>query len=333
MTSNVEIAIVGAGLSGLALAHVLRSEGRDVLVLEARSRAGGRILSQEGYDLGPAWIWPHNRRMIALVSQLGLESFPQHSRGRLVFENPNGVVRRDLDFVSMGGALRITGGIAKITDILAQGLGDTLRLGHSVERVLEDDGGATVVGLRPEAAIRADRVVLALPPRLAAGLGANVPDVPTWMAGHAKLIAIYDAPFWRDDGLNGDAISHRGPLAEIHDASPANAGQGALFGFAIPGEARTTNFENQAVAHLARLFGAAAGAPRRVLIKDWSVDPATATPADRTPPTSHPNYQPIAPGRRVIFAGTETAPIEGGFLEGALEAAEMAHQQLLRMAA
>ncbi len=52
MRSDTEIAIIGAGLSGLALATALRSEGRDVTVLEARDRPGGRVLSTTGIYSG-----------------------------------------------------------------------------------------------------------------------------------------------------------------------------------------------------------------------------------------------------------------------------------------
>ena len=329
MTPNVEIAIVGAGLSGLALAHTLLSEGRDAVVLEARSRAGGRVLSQDGYDLGPAWLWPHNHRMLTLASRLDVQTFPQYADGRLVFEDQQGAVRRDLDFATMGGALRVVGGLSKITDALAHELGDALQLGTPVTRIIEEEKGVTVT--LPGSVIRADRVVLALPLRIATGIGLSLPDAPTWMAGQAKLVAVYDEPFWREVGLNGDAISHRGPLAEIHDASPANAAEGALFGFALPGAALAPDFETQATAQLVRLFGPNAGEPRRVLLKDWSIDRATATPADLTPPASHPHYRPIAPSRRLVYAGTETAGTEGGFLEGALEAAEEAHRHLARM--
>ena len=117
-----------------------------------------------------------------------------------------------------------------------------------------------------------------------AGLGVTVPDVPTWMAGQAKLVATYPAPFWRAEGLNGDAISHRGPLAEIHDASPADAGTGVLFGFAHPGAARQPDFQDAALDQLGRLFGPEAATPDEVIVKDWSTDLATATPADQTLP-------------------------------------------------
>ena len=330
MIRDTEVCIIGAGLSGLALATALRAEGRDVTLLEARDRPGGRVLSPAGHDLGPSWIWPQNRRMLALLDRLGLHHFPQHATGRLVFEDAAGAVRRDLDVATMGGALRVAGGLARVTGALAAQLGDSLRLGCPVHTVTEQASGVTVT--TGDGTLRAARVVLALPPRLAAGLGAPVPDVPTWMAGHAKLVATYSAPFWRDQGLNGDAISHRGPLAEIHDASPADAVTGALFGFAHPGAAREPGFQKAALAQLARLFGPGAGTPDDTLLKDWSRDPATATDADRIPPAGHPAYRALPPAGRLIFAGTETAPGDGGFLEGALAAAEAAHARLAAVA-
>ena len=163
MTHDTEICIIGAGLSGLALASALRAEGRDVTVLEARNRPGGRVLSQAGHDLGPSWIWPQNRRMLALLDRLGLQSFPQHTTGRLIFEDAAGAIRRDLDFATMGGALRVDGGLGLVTEALAAEVGDNLRLGSPVHKVTEDTTGVTVSTAGDT--IRAARVVLALPPR------------------------------------------------------------------------------------------------------------------------------------------------------------------------
>jgi monoamine oxidase len=325
-----EIAILGAGLCGLVLGAELHAQGRDVIVLEARDRPGGRVLTQRGYDLGPAWVWPQNRRILKLAERYGLGFFPQHSAGRLVFEDATGGIRRDLGFATMGGALRMQGGLARLIDCLVGDLEGRLRLNCRIHSVSAAVRGVTLTS--EDEVIEAERAVLALPPRLAQRLGLSVPDAPTWMAGHAKLIAVYDAPFWREDGLNGDAISHIGPLAEIHDATLFDSrSEGALFGFALPGAARAPDFEANALAQLARLFGPEMGHPREVFVKDWSRDVMTATEADFVPPQTHPAYRPIAAQGSILFAGTETACADGGFLEGALEAAETALNALDRL--
>lgn len=342
-----ETVIIGAGLSGLALADHLARAGREFCLLEARDRTGGRVLSQglhgPAYDLGPAWIWPHNRSMLALAQRLGLTLFEQYAEGNLVFEDPDGAIRRDLSIATMAGALRVEGGMGRITERLAAGLPPgSVRLSHRVTALEAGTAAIRIEGTTPEGPVTlaANRVVLALPPRLLATRIAFSPamnpasfgalsDVPTWMAGHAKLVAVYDRPFWRAEGLSGDAISHRGPLMEIHDASPADLAEGALFGFLDPARAGgdPETLKTAAAAQLARLFGPGAALPLALHFKDWSLDPDTATPADRRAQTGHPTYRPIPPlggawKGRVSFAGTETAPTEGGFLEGALESAE-----------
>ncbi|MEL6769196.1 MAG: FAD-dependent oxidoreductase, partial [Pseudomonadota bacterium] len=64
-----DVAIIGGGVAGLAAADALERAGWDWVLIEARPRLGGRVLSRpapgtpEGaarYDLGPAWLWPHN---------------------------------------------------------------------------------------------------------------------------------------------------------------------------------------------------------------------------------------------------------------------------------
>ena len=89
------IAIVGAGLAGLYAARLLNAKGVDFVLIEARDRLGGRILTTDpagvpceyGFDLGPSWYWPHAQpAMAALINELGLRSFCQHSDSDVVFE-------------------------------------------------------------------------------------------------------------------------------------------------------------------------------------------------------------------------------------------------------
>ena len=51
MNSETDVCIIGAGLSGLALATALRAEGRAVMLLEARDRVGGRVLDSAAIKL------------------------------------------------------------------------------------------------------------------------------------------------------------------------------------------------------------------------------------------------------------------------------------------
>lgn len=65
--SATKVAIIGAGLAGLSAARRLQQAGVEFVLVEARDRLGGRILtagengppSEDGFDLGPSWYWPH----------------------------------------------------------------------------------------------------------------------------------------------------------------------------------------------------------------------------------------------------------------------------------
>ncbi len=68
----MDVVVIGAGLSGLTAAAVLRELGADVLVIEAEAQIGGRIRalldpdnSQYLADLGPTWVWPKYQPVVA----------------------------------------------------------------------------------------------------------------------------------------------------------------------------------------------------------------------------------------------------------------------------
>lgn len=93
-TEKKEVVVVGAGASGLSMAHALRGQGHDVVVLEAGPSAGGKCctLTYEGrtYELGAAIVTPAYRRVRRLMREYGVTanyrlsaSFMRASDGRI----------------------------------------------------------------------------------------------------------------------------------------------------------------------------------------------------------------------------------------------------------
>ncbi|TDT41451.1 flavin-dependent amine oxidoreductase [Halospina denitrificans] len=348
--NSTGVAIIGGGLAGLALADHLQRSGVDCQVFEARDRLGGRVESANclgaTFDLGPAWFWSIQPRMLKLCQRLRLPVFEQHSAGDLLFEDAERRVHRGAGYASMEGSLRIEGGASALINALARGLPqERLHLGTPVREVVANGQ----ITLADRSLWQAERIVLAVPPRIAAELHFEpaldprqrqlLTDIPTWMAGHAKLVAVYDEPFWRTDGLSGDAMSRSGPLMELHDASPQSGQPGALFGFyGVPAQVRRDHRDEliqASLAQLGRLYGVQAERPVQTFLRDWALESEIATQADHQPPPNHPVYglpqelNGLWDGR-LLFAASEMAPRNGGFMEGALEQAEAVAQQLLR---
>ncbi len=200
-------------MSGLVAANLLERSGLGVTLLETRERIGGRVFgvaAERGthrFDLGPAWVWPElNPRTADWLNTLGLPLFEQQGRGAGLVELASQAVRRhSTGFAQQPPSMRVVGGTACLTDALRARLVCTRVLLGTHVRGLDacPDGRVSVEFARGEQAgtLVASSVILALPPRLMAStlrwspalpaeLSRRWGDAPTWMAGHAKLLAI-----------------------------------------------------------------------------------------------------------------------------------------------
>ena len=100
-------------------------KNRPFLLLEARDRIGGRILTAEHHgffpDLGPSWYWPEiNPRIQNLVQGLGLTGYPQFEHGLGRFETPDGVVHTVRGTATVPSSWRVNGGMAALTTRLLE---------------------------------------------------------------------------------------------------------------------------------------------------------------------------------------------------------------------
>ncbi|CAN1273326.1 Protoporphyrinogen oxidase 2 [Linum perenne] len=89
-----KVAVVGAGISGLAAAYKLKSNGYDVTVFEAEGRAGGKLrsVSQDGFiwDVGANTMTESDMEVTTLLDQLGVretQQFPISQNKRYIARN------------------------------------------------------------------------------------------------------------------------------------------------------------------------------------------------------------------------------------------------------
>tara|TARA_R110000868_G_scaffold203683_1_gene451602 strand:+ start:10503 stop:11864 length:1362 start_codon:yes stop_codon:yes gene_type:complete len=246
-----------------------------------------------------------------------------------------------------GGAQqdRVHGDMAGIARRLAEGLGDRVVLDQPVERIKWEDDGVTVTTQGGEYAAR--RVILALPPTQAIRLRFD-PVLPSRRAALwqrmppgacIKCIAQYETPFWREDGLAGQAV---GPDLEVRvtfDNTEQGKTAGLLLGFIEGDHARKWSGrdpgERKAAVldAFARFFGENARHPIDYADQDWLAEEYTrGCYAALMPPGMWTSLGeelrlPIGP---IHVAGTETATQYYGYFEGALQAAERAVDEVRR---
>jgi protoporphyrinogen/coproporphyrinogen III oxidase len=206
--SRERVVVIGAGLTGLAVAARLLAAGRDVLVLEASRRPGGQIHTwrEAGVtvELGAEGFVARSRAVPALCALLGIESalIDQLTTDTYSLENgafvllPPGEAARRLGFQvpaeELGRGIRsLARGMGQLTDALVARVTPTrLRTGA----VVSDISGARQIRLADGSSEVASEIVLAAPARHAAALLAPL--------GLAETPPLDEAPLMSNVSVN-----------------------------------------------------------------------------------------------------------------------------------
>jgi monoamine oxidase len=190
------------------------------------------------------------------------------------------------------------------------------------------------------------RVIVSVPPALAGRISYD-PPLPHWrdqltqrtpMGSVIKCQAVYDEPFWRADGLSGQATGDGEGARVVFDNSPPDGSPGVLLGFLEGDEARrlgraSPDERRRAVlSSFVRYFGQRAATPAAYAEVDWQREQwsggcyGTLFGPNVWTRYGHALRAPTGP---VHWAGTETATIWSGYMDGAVRSGERAATEVL----
>ncbi|MHB8694721.1 MAG: flavin monoamine oxidase family protein [Solirubrobacteraceae bacterium] len=245
-----------------------------------------------------------------------------------------------------GQDFRVKGGTQLISITMAQqlGLGKRVLLNQPVRHIRQGARGATVIA--DGASIECKQVIVAIAPNLAGKID-YTPNVTAMrmqltqrvpIGSLIKTIAVYPTPFWRTQGLNAQVTSDQGPVKVMFDASPESGTPGVLLGFIDGNDARALDDSSAADRKAAALksyvtyFGQQAANPVQYIDHVWAQELYTGgCPVGVTPPGVLTEYGPAlrAPIGRIHWAGTETADVWAGYMDGGVQAGQRAAAEAL----
>ncbi len=240
---------------------------------------------------------------------------------------------------------RVVGGMQGLAEKMLEPFAGQLVLNAPVRRIEQNAEGVRVSG--DGFSYRAAKAICAIPPHLLHEIECSpalsperralLGQLPMGLA--AKCFGLYSRPFWREKQFSGQAVADEGaPFQTVFDVSPQDGSKGILLGFCLAGRHQAffrqdeTERRAAALACFARYFGPQALAPEMYVdysMKDdhWSGGCYAALyPTGAW--TAHGNRLAQAEGH-LHFAGTETAEIWYGYIEGAVRAGERAAAEVL----
>ncbi len=346
-----EVAIIGAGLTGLHLHYLLSKHGISSVLIEAKTRIGGRILTLKPdkappLEMGATWLDRSHLYLIRLLGELNLDIYPQRMDGRAFYEPDPRFPFQLVDLPKQGGSsYRIVGGTSAIIHALAEKV-DPVKtfLNNQVELIRKVKEGMFVETTSQKFLV--DKVVSTLPPHLFSKSIDVEPKLPeeltliqkethTWMGESIRMAIAYASPFWRNSKLSGTVFSNAGPVVELYDHSDFNDHAFALSGF-IDNRFHSLSKEERLeliLGQLEKYYGSTVRDYMSYHECDWQNEQFTFVPYDSYMAphrnNGHPMYRQSYLEGRLYLAGTETAAKNPGYMEGAVYSAWDVYRQLI----
>ena len=337
------IVIVGAGLTGLTTAYLLKKVGIKATIIEARPRIGGRIHTryQEGeapFELGATWLGQKHQYINTLLKELDLPIHEQALGKTAIYEylstSPHQLVQLP---PNTDPSYRIKGGSSVLIQRLAAELeAEQLQLGQVVQSIAFKENNIDIQ--TNKASFQATQVITTLPPNLLVSSITFSPALPTnvvelaknthtWMGESIKVGFTFPEAFWKTDQLSGTIMSNVGPIGEMYDHSNKVATQFALKGFLNDAFHAASKEERQKIAllQLRKYYGEKADSFTAYVECVWRKEPYTFTAYEDSIMPHQNNGHPLlrAPlmDGQLIIAGSETATNFPGYMDGAVQSA------------
>jgi monoamine oxidase len=238
----------------------------------------------------------------------------------------------------------VEGGAGSIARLMADELGDAIHLSAPARSITQHDDHV-VVGT-DDLVVSARHAVVAVPPALALDIEFD-PVLPedrltlyrNDVGGpETKTLIIYDEPFWRADGFSGQTSEPHSAAEVTLDATPAAGSPGAIASFTFGPVAdhmdalEPTERRRLLLAALSSRLGPRAASPSEVIETPWFAEEWTrgcSFAHIRPGFLSRYGHLLREPFARVHWAGTETATMSHGAMDGAVRSGERAATEIL----